>query len=270
MTDIDPIDLLFIARDIAEEAAALAADMRNRGVRVRSTKSNELDIVTQADTAVEALIRSRILAIRPSDGVLGEESGEETGSSDITWVVDPIDGTVNYLYGSSNYAVSIAATATTPERRRIALAGCVYAPALSLRYEAALGHPAYRNGEELGVNRGVPLHKALISFGIPYSLSARSQVLGDVTALTPQVRDLRLSGSAALDLCGVAEGRTDAHVGRQLPIWDYAAAGLIASQAGAVVRGLRGQSPSLDLVLVADPPLADAIEPLLTNGEHND
>jgi myo-inositol-1(or 4)-monophosphatase len=109
-----------------------------------------------------------------------------------------------------------------------------------------------------------------VSTGIPYSLEARTQVLADVNSLVPRVRDLRLVGSAALDICGVADGRTDAHVGRRLPIWDYAAAGLIASQAGAVVRGAGHGTPSTDLVLVAEDQLADALDPLLDGGHGNE
>jgi myo-inositol-1(or 4)-monophosphatase len=266
VSSVDVLELLDLAREVAAEAAALAADMRSGDIQVRATKSNHLDIVTQADTAVEALIRNRIAAARSDDGVLGEETGEVAGVSGITWIVDPIDGTVNYLYGSPNYAVSIAATVERGDGRRTSLAACVHAPVLGNVYTAAVGHPAARNDEELHVNVGVPLHKALVSTGIPYDLEVRAQLLKDFGALVPRIRDLRLVGSAALDVCGVAEGRTDAHAGRRLPIWDYAAAGLIATQAGAVVRGARGGPPSLELLLVADAPLADALEPLLTDG----
>ncbi|WP_033288551.1 inositol monophosphatase family protein [Amycolatopsis jejuensis] len=260
MTNV--LELLDIAREVAADAAALAADLRSGGdIRVQATKSSDLDIVTQADTAVEALIRKRLAALRPADGILGEETGEAPGTSGITWIVDPIDGTVNYLYGSPSYAVSIAAT----DGRRT-LAGCVHAPALGLEYTAAAGHPARRNGQELRANTEVPLAKALVSTGIPYDLEIRAKVLADFAALAPRIRDLRLVGSAALDICGVAEGRTDAHAGRRLPIWDYAAAALIATQAGAVVRGPRGGPPSLELLLAAEAPLADALEPLLTGG----
>ncbi|MFF0225451.1 inositol monophosphatase family protein [Streptomyces sp. NPDC004629] len=266
MTDVDVLELLGLARETAAEAAALAADMRSGGIRVQRTKSNELDIVTQADNAVEALIRKRIAAARPADGMLGEESGESAGTSGITWIVDPIDGTVNYLYGSPSYAVSIAATTRGADGRLVALAGCVHAPALGSEYTAAAGHPAHRNGQELHVNVGVPLHEALVSTGSSYDRDLRARILADFAALAPKIRDLRLVGSAALDVCGVAEGRTDAHAGRRLPVWDYAAAALIAAQAGAVVRGARGGPPGLELLLVADAPLADALEPLLIDG----
>ncbi|MEU1259332.1 inositol monophosphatase family protein [Streptomyces chartreusis] len=266
MSDIDVLELLGLAQATATEAAALAADMRSGGVQVQKTKSNDLDIVTQADTAVEALIRKRLATARPADGVLGEEGGEADGTSGITWVIDPIDGTVNYLYGSPSYAVSIAATTKAANGRYVSLAGCVHAPVLGTEYTSAAGQAARRNGQELHVNEGVPLHQALVSTGIPYDLEARAQVLADFASLAPRIRDLRLVGSAALDVCGVAEGRTDAHVGRRLPIWDYAAAALIATQAGSVVRGARGGPPSLELLLAADTHLADALEPLITDG----
>lgn len=267
LTDVDVLELLGLAREIASEAASLAADMRSGGIGVQATKSNDLDIVTAADTAVEALIRRRIATARPDDGVLGEETGTAGGTSGITWIVDPIDGTVNYLYGSPNYSVSIAAAVMTREGHYASVAGCVNAPALGAEYTAALGHPAHRNEQELHVNSNVVLRKALVSTGIPYDLRIRPRILADLARVAPQVRDLRLVGSAALDICGVADGRTDAHAGRRLPIWDYAAASLIATQAGAVVRGPKGGPPSLDLLLAAEAQLADELEPLLTIGE---
>lgn len=262
VTTPDPMDLLEIARDIALEAGAMAATMRNVGINVQTTKSSQLDIVTQADTEVEAFIRGRLRAARPLDGFFGEETGEERGSSGITWIVDPIDGTVNYLYGSPYYAVSIAATVEDGEKLT-AIAGCVYAPALSSEYTAALGHRARLNDKPLHVNSDVPLQKALVSTGIPYDLTKRARVLEDINVLTPRIRDFRLVGAAALEICGVAEGRTDAHFQRGLPIWDYAAAALIAAQAGADVRGIDDSTRTTNLMVIADHRLAETIEPLL-------
>ncbi|OZM77842.1 inositol monophosphatase family protein [Pseudonocardia sp. MH-G8] len=260
---IDALELLDVARAVAAEAGALAADMRSTGISVQSTKSNQLDIVTQADTAVEALIRERLTSARPVDGFLGEETGETAGASGITWIVDPIDGTVNYLYGSPYYAVSIAATVQEGNGRRTSLAGCVHAPALSVTYTAAIGHPARLDDRPVLVNAKVPLEKALVSTGIPYDLAQRARVLETIAALTPRIRDLRLVGAASLEICGVAEGRTDAHFQRGLPAWDYAAAALIAAQAGADVRGASGGPPGNELLLIADRQLADELDPLL-------
>ncbi|MEU1300714.1 inositol monophosphatase family protein [Streptomyces shenzhenensis] len=205
MTDTDPLALLGIARTIAAEAGTPAAAMRDDGISVASTKSGRLDIVTQADTAVEARIRGRLHELRPDDGFFGEESGEAGGSSGIVWVVDPIDGTVNYLYGSPYWAVSLAATAPGPDGTRISVAACVYAPALGAEFTAAAGHPARRNGTRL----------------------------------------------------------RDGCFQRGLPVWDCAAATLIAAQTGADVRGLAGGAPSSPLLIVAGKDLADTLEPHL-------
>ncbi|MGO4585522.1 inositol monophosphatase [Arthrobacter sp. 2RAF6] len=264
MTTIDPLKLLAIARDIAVEAGGLAATMRNAGISVQSTKSSQLDIVTQADIRVEALIRERLRALRPEDGFLGEESGDdEAGTSGITWVVDPIDGTVNYLYGSPNYAVSIAATVLEENGVRKAVAGCVYAPALGAQYTAAVGHHAYLNGTQIRVNSNVPLDRALVATGFTYDLAKRERQKQTVAALVPYIRDFRMVGTASLDICAVASGTVDAHYMRGLPIWDYAAAALIAAQAGAKVGGLAEDPPSAELILVADPELTQALEPFL-------
>ncbi|MFJ8603673.1 inositol monophosphatase family protein [Streptomyces shenzhenensis] len=263
MTDTDPLALLDIARTIAAEAGTLATAMRDDGISVASTKSGRLDIVTQADTAVEALIRGRLHELRPDDGFFGEESGEASGSSGIVWVVDPIDGTVNYLYGSPYWAVSLAATAPGPDRTRISVAACVYAPALGAEFTAAAGHPAHRNGTRLRANDNVPQDKALLSTGFMYDLATRPRVLKDITALSSHIRDFRIGGAAALDICAVAEGRIDGCFQRGLPVWDYAAATLIAARAGADVRGLGGGAPSSPLLIVADKNLADTLEPHL-------
>lgn len=263
MTTIDALKLLDIARDIAVEAGELAASMRSAGISVASTKSSQLDIVTQADTKVEALIRQRLKDLRPEDAFLGDESGDDTGTSDITWIVDPIDGTVNYLYGSPNYAVSIAATVPTPDGVGQAVAGCVYAPALNAQYTAALGQPAHLNGMQISVNKDVPLDRALVATGFTYDLAKRDRQKRTVAELVPHIRDFRMVGTASLDICAVAAGIVDAHYMRGLPIWDYAAAALIATQAGAFVGGLGKTPPSADLILVANPELAKALEPFL-------
>lgn len=263
MTNTDPLVLLDLARKVAVEAAALAASMRRAGISVETTKSSQLDIVTQADTAVEALILERLRAARPEDGFFGEEGGVRSGSSDVTWIVDPIDGTVNYLYGSPYWAVSIAATILAADGTHTTIAGVVHAPELGNEYSAAAGHPAYLNGAEIRINRGVPLDRALVSTGIPYDLTKRARVLQDITELTMRIRDFRLVGAAALEICGVAEGRTDAHFQRGLPIWDYAAATLIAERAGADVRGTKNAPDSTELMIIGDAPLADAIAPFL-------
>lgn len=262
LTDHEPLKLLDTACDIADEAGALAVRMQN-GIGVQSTKSNQLDIVTQADTAVEALIRQRLKTARPDDGFLGEESGEDESTSGVTWVVDPIDGTVNYLYGSPYFGVSIAATVIDASGLRKAIAGCVLAPALNSRYTAAAGSPALLNGAKLHVNDDVSLEKALVMTGFTYDLARRERQRKTVSALATKIRDFRMNGTASLDICAVAEGRVDAYFQRGLPVWDYAAAALIASQAGAKVGGVGDVPPSLELVRVASPSLASALDTYL-------
>jgi myo-inositol-1(or 4)-monophosphatase len=259
----DPLALLGIARNIAAEAGHMAARMRSDGVSVQATKSSQLDIVTQADVAVEALIRTRLQKTRPDDGFLGEESGEDEGRSGVTWVVDPIDGTVNYLYGSPYYAVSIAAMEVGPDGVSRAIAGCVFAPVLGAEYTAAVGHGARLNDNPIRVNDNVALDRALISTGFPYDLAKRDRILKSFAALVTQVRDFRLNGAASIEVCGVAEGRIDGVFLRGLPIWDYAAAALIATEAGAKVTGANDTPPSADLVLVGNPDLTVAIEAFL-------
>ncbi|TCC36212.1 inositol monophosphatase family protein [Kribbella speibonae] len=262
MTTFDTQHLLDIARSSAQRAGELAAGMRADGISVASTKSNRLDIVTQADTAVESQIRKHLAAARPDDGFLGEEGDPADGTSGITWIVDPIDGTVNYLYGSPYYAVSIAATIREPDGRRRTLAGCVFAPELNAEYCATEDQPALLNGRELRVDDQVTLDDALVATGFPYDHSRRDRVLATMAGLAPKVRDFRLNGAASLEICGVADGRLNAFFIWDLPIWDYAAAALIATRAGARVHGGK-DSPRTPLLLAAHPLLADAITPHL-------
>ncbi|RZT27533.1 myo-inositol-1(or 4)-monophosphatase [Kribbella sp. VKM Ac-2569] len=262
MTNFDTQHLLDIARSSAQRAGQLAAEMRADGISVESTKSNRLDIVTQADTAVESLIRKGLAVARPDDGFLGEEGDPSDGTSGITWVVDPIDGTVNYLYGSPYYAVSIAATILEPDGRRRTLAGCVFAPELDAEYTATTDQPALLNGRELYVDDQVTLDNALVATGFPYDHGRRDRVLAAMSGLAPKIRDFRLNGAASLEICAVADGRLNAVFLWDLPIWDYAAAALIATRAGARVQGGR-DSPRTPLLLAAHPLLADTITPHL-------
>lgn len=228
----DAAALLELALRTAREAGALAAAMRSAGVDVAHTKSSPTDIVTRADSACEALVRDRLLGARPGDGFVGEE-GEETGSaaettSGVTWIVDPIDGTVNYLYGLPRYAVSIAASVAGQ-----VVAGVVLSPVPGLEYAATLGGGATCNGVPLRVRSTPPLAEALVSTGFSYQRETRTRQAAAVARMLPQVRDIRRQGSCALDLCGVAEGSSDAYVEEGTHTWDHAAAGLVATEAGA-------------------------------------
>ncbi|WP_440708148.1 inositol monophosphatase family protein [Herbiconiux sp. YIM B11900] len=266
-------ELLEVARAIAIEAGALIARRRAEGVEVAQTKSSAVDVVTFADRESEDFIRARLAELRPEDGFLGEESEGSTGTSGITWVVDPIDGTVNYLYDIPAYAVSIAAVrvpdaALAPDPATwTALAGVVINPVLGEVYSARAGGGAWLDSRDgtrrLAVNTGVELGKALVGTGFAYDAGLRVKQADFIRGLVAEVRDIRRAGSAALDLCSVAAGRLDAYAERGLNPWDYAAGALIAREAGAFVGGFEGAAEGSVLTFAADPALAEVLAPLV-------
>lgn len=220
--------LLDLARGVAAEAASLIEQMRSVAVEVAGTKSSVTDVVTRADLASERLIRERILAVRPTDGFIGEEGRDVVSSSGVTWVADPIDGTVNYLYGIPYYAVSIAA-----QVEGTSVAAVVRAPALGKEYRAVRGGGACVNDREAGCSSTGDWESALVATGFGYEASVRESQARATAALLPQVRDIRRLGSCALDICAVATGAIDAYVESGPHLWDHAAASLIAQEAGA-------------------------------------
>ncbi|PKQ33906.1 MAG: inositol monophosphatase [Actinobacteria bacterium HGW-Actinobacteria-11] len=237
-----------LATEIAREAGDLALRRRQEGVRLAATKSTLADIVTEADREVEALIRDRLRAARAEDGFLGEESGAEVGTSGITWVVDPIDGTVNYAYGIPAYNVSIAAVRGEPDPESWeALAAAVNAPALGEIFTAALGHGAWSDGARLSVTAETPAG-ALLGTGFGYDPATHEGDLATVARVMPMARDVRRMGAAALDLAYVAAGRLDGYFERGLRPWDHAAGGLLVSEAGGVVSRTDVESPRPMLV----------------------
>ncbi len=264
-----PSELLDLARTIALEAGALAAQRRREGVEVAATKSTIVDVVTEADREVERLIRERILAARPDDAIVGEEDGSASGTSGLTWVVDPIDGTVNYLYGIPHYAVSIAVVEGDGDPLTWnGLLGCVLNPAIGELFTAERGSGAFLSSgggpdAPIRVADPVPLELALINTGFAYNARVRGLQGEVVTRMLPMVRDIRRFGTASLDLCMVASGRTNAYFERTLSPWDHAAGAIIAREAGAVVKGFGDAAPSRDLILAAEPVLAARLEPLL-------
>jgi myo-inositol-1(or 4)-monophosphatase len=220
--------------------------------------------VTLADRETEQLIRSMLADARPTDGFYGEESAAEAGSSGVTWVVDPIDGTVNYLYGIPEYAVSIAAVEGHPDPLTWrALAAVVVNPASGEVFSATEGGGAFLGDRKVVANRGVSLDQALIGTGFSYSSESRTAQGAVLAGLIGQVRDIRRHGAAALDLCAVACGRLDAYYERGLQPWDHAAGALIAREAGAAVTGLGGSPASADFLLAAEPELAAKLEQTL-------
>jgi myo-inositol-1(or 4)-monophosphatase len=250
-------DLLRLAIETAAEAGKLLASWRAEGrPEVADTKSSPTDVVTEMDREAEALITARIRAARPGDAILAEEGGQTApGETGVRWVIDPLDGTVNYLYGLPEWSVSIAA-----EVDGAIVAGVVDAPVLGETFTAVAGGGAWlhRRGSaatELHCNERVPLDRALVATGFGYDAGRRKVQGAVVGALLPRVRDIRRRGSAAVDLCMVASGRVDAYYERGLNYWDYAAGGLVAREAGAVVGGLSGRPESTSMTVAAGPGL---------------
>ncbi|MFD3443151.1 inositol monophosphatase family protein [Microbacteriaceae bacterium 4G12] len=257
-------ELLDIARSIALEAGALARRRRDEGVEVAASKSSPEDVVTFADQEAEALIRRRLAERRPQDGFFGEESGAERGTSGLTWVVDPIDGTVNFLYGIPQWAISVAVVEGEPDPTTWrALAGCVYAPTSDEVFTAGAGGGAFLNDAPLQVNPVTDLSQALVATGFSYSAERRGKQARVVSELITRVRDIRRVGSAALDLCYVGAGRLDGYYEQGLNPWDMAAGALIAAEAGARVTGWDGAPASRGFLLAAAPGVADGLEDLL-------
>lgn len=240
-------------------AGELAAQRRAGVVTVAATKSTELDVVTEADHAAERLIRDELARARPQDGILGEEEGGGvTGSTGLHWIVDPIDGTVNFLYGIPHYAVSIAVVEGDPDPLTwTALAGCVVNPALGEVFTAAAGGGAFLNDRPIAAAAPVPLERALIGTGFSYDSTTRARQGAVAGRLLPRIRDLRRAGAASLDLCAVAAGRLNGYYEQGLGPWDYAAGSLVCQEAGAVARGVGGGAPDHRLVLAAEPQLAE-------------
>jgi myo-inositol-1(or 4)-monophosphatase len=279
---VSPEDLEALERlavEVAREAARLIVDERPAELTVARTKSSATDVVTVMDQRAQDLIRARLRTARPDDGFLGEEEGGGAATSPVTWVVDPIDGTVNYLYGIPAYAVSVAAVLGDPTVPGDwePVAGAVVDPERGMVFHARRGGGAWRaTGGEAPERLSLPasqpdnqpdnqpgaagLGHALVGTGFGYEAPVRlwqSRVLLEVIE---HVRDIRRIGSAALDLCHVADGGLDAYFERGLNPWDMAAGQLVVTEAGGVVGGLGGQPPSAQMVVAAAPALFAALE----------
>ncbi|TAM68663.1 MAG: inositol monophosphatase [Microbacteriaceae bacterium] len=256
--------LLAIARDTATRAGELVRIRRRSQVSVKGAKSTDTDVFTHADEESEQYIRSAILKARPHDGFLGEELGYTAGESGLTWVIDPIDGTANYLYGLPGYNVSIAVVEGGAEPAGwTTLAGCVYDPVTNELFSAAADDGAYLGIRRLQVVQDVALHFALVGTGFGYQPDQRTRQAEILTSIIGDVRDIRRGGAAALDLCSVASGRLDAFFSACLKPWDHAAGALIAREAGAKVGGLGGAAEDETLTLAAVPSLFDTLRRIL-------
>jgi myo-inositol-1(or 4)-monophosphatase len=256
-------ELLDLAVTVARDAAELVRARRAEGIADIGTKSTATDLVTEADRAVERLIADQIRRARPGDEFLGEEYGQAGaagGDGTVRWVVDPIDGTVNYVYDLPVYAVSIAAQ--TGGR---SVAGVVVNAATGEEWTATRGGGAWRQGRRLRAGAGTSLAQALVATGFAYDAAVRARQAAVVAAVLPRVRDIRRFGAASVDLCYAAEGRFDAYFEKGLNPWDHAAAGLIAAEAGLMVTGLRGAPPSREMVLAAPAALHGPLHDLLVS-----
>jgi len=253
-----PEQLLALATDVATRAARLLVEAQGRERISVATKSSRTDMVTEMDRASEQLIARELLTARPEDGIVGEEGSARTGTSGLRWVVDPIDGTTNYLYGFPGWSVSIAA-----EDDEGVVAGVVVDPSHRDVFSATRGGGARRNGEPIRCSTQTVLAETLVATGFNYQADQRRRQAEILVALLPQVRDIRRMGSASLDLCSVACGRVDAYYERGVSWWDIAAGSLIAAEAGAVVLSLDDGPVTGDSVMASAPGVAASLRELL-------
>jgi myo-inositol-1(or 4)-monophosphatase len=256
-----------VAVEVALEAGRLIVEERPDDLGVAKTKSTATDVVTVMDQRAQDLLRDRLHDARPHDGFLGEEEGGSAARSEITWVVDPIDGTVNYLYGIPAYAVSVAAVVGDPaaEGSWRPVAGAVVNPVTGELFHARLGGGAWvvvRGEEPRRLDVGTPpaLDQALAGTGFGYDPARRRWQAAVLVDVLPQVRDIRRHGSAALDICAVALGTLDCYFERGLNAWDMAAAWLVLTEAGGAFTGLDGYPPGTDMVVAAAPTLQTTLE----------
>ncbi len=255
--DVGRDDLGRLAVELAEGAAALVRDVRGGDVAV-AAKSTDTDLVTEVDKATERWLVDELATRRPHDAILGEEGGGRLGTSGVRWLLDPIDGTVNFVLGIPQFAVSVAA-----EVDGVVVAGAVCNPMSGEMFHAWLGGGAYLGGRRLRGPRDVPLARAVVGTGFGYDAAVRARQAAVVAPLLSQVADVRRLGAASLDLCFLGAGRLDAYFEARLNPWDHAAGGLVAVEAGCVVSGLRGRPPSELLYAAAGPALAPAFFALL-------
>ncbi|HEV7196777.1 MAG TPA: inositol monophosphatase family protein [Pedococcus sp.] len=256
-----------LALELAQEAGRLIVEERPADLGVAHTKSTATDVVTIMDQRAQDLLRTRLRDARPQDGFLGEEEGGSSTRSTITWVVDPIDGTVNYLYGIPAYAVSVAAVVGDPSvpGKWRPVAGAVVNPVTRELFHARLGGGAWLrvgDGPDRSLVMGEPpqLSQALAGTGFGYDAGRRAWQARMLVEVIPQVRDIRRIGSAALDICGVAVGTLDCYFERGLNPWDLAAAWLVLTEAGGEFTGLVGGPPGAAMVVGAALPLHSALE----------
>jgi myo-inositol-1(or 4)-monophosphatase len=246
-------ELLTLASELAVRAGRMVRDGRAaRGVTTAATKTSTTDVVTEFDRASEALIVGAIRLARPDDALVGEEGTRTPGTSGIHWLIDPIDGTTNFLYGLPGYAVSIAACTDDGTEVGCAEVGVVYIPSTDELFTAVRGRGAELDGQTIRCSETVDLSLALVATGFNYRPERRGPQARRVAELMPRIRDVRRLGAAAADLCYVAAGRVDVYFEEFLGPWDLAAGALIATEAGCVSSALDGSPITPSSALVAN------------------
>lgn len=256
MTDAEPRALLALAIELATEAGALLLAGIGEARTSVTTKSTITDMVSEMDRAAESLIVGRLATERPHDAVLAEEGASTTGTTDIRWVIDPLDGTTNYLYGIPAWSVSIAV-----ERDGRTVAGAVRDPSRGDTFSALAGEGSFRNGARLAPRPAPTLDRALVGTGFGYDSARRATQAALLPTVLPEVRDIRRFGSAALDLCWVGASELDGYFEAGLAPWDLAAGSLVAAEAGIWVGTIDAAPADLPEIVVAAPP--DLREPLV-------
>jgi myo-inositol-1(or 4)-monophosphatase len=250
-----------VAMKLALEAGELIVTRRKGHIEVASTKSSSVDVVTEVDRESEALLYGRLAELRPGDGFLGEEGQVQESSSGITWVVDPIDGTVNFLYDIPHYAVSIAAVSGPPIPGQWQVeAGAVLNPVTGELFHAARGEGSFLGDRRLQIGPPPEFSQALLGTGFGYSTAVRAEQARLMAALIPEVRDIRRAGAASLDFAYVAAGRVDVYFERTLSPWDHAAGELIVTEAGGAIAGISHAPPGKQGIFAGHPDLVATLK----------
>lgn len=269
MTDL-PRQLCDLAARLAVAAGDLVLEGRKSGVTSASTKSSDTDVVTEFDRASERLIVEGLNAERPDDAVIGEEGTDAAGASGVRWLIDPIDGTTNFLYDLPGWAVSIAALVDDRPQ-----AGAVYVPGSGELFTAVVGGGAFLNGAPIHCGTTASLEHALVATGFSYLVDRRRGQGERFASIISKIRDVRRLGAASTDLCHLAAGRLDVYYEQWLGPWDWAAGELIAREAGCLtgrfdggpIDRTDGGSTDGSELLAANPVLFDQMVELLAGTE---
>ena len=250
-----------VAVKLAREAGELIVTRRAGHIEVASTKSSDVDVVTAVDKESEEFLYTRLRELRPGDGFLGEEGQVEESTTGITWVVDPIDGTVNFLYNIPHYAVSIAAVTGDPSPGSWQVeAGAVFNPATGELFHAARGEGAFLGERRLQIGSPPPMNLALLATGFAYSTAMRKEQVRILSQLIGEVRDIRRMGTASLDFAAVAAGRVDVYFERTLSPWDHAAGELLVTEAGGIITGIRDLPQGREGIFAGHPTLVTQLK----------